>query len=218
MAKAVKAQKTIDAWKAKKWHKIVATKLFQEQLLGETPALEPNMLVGRTVNSNLMILQKDFKRQHVEIMFEVMDVKGDTAYTRIKKYEISPSYVKKTVRRERNRIDDSFAATTLDGMHIRLKPLLLTRFLVKNSVATALRSKARSYILKIVPTQTYDSLVEDLVSYKIQKALWEELKKIYPLRTCEIRVMEVEKKGAKESTSEAAVSPAQEIPVGTEAA
>lgn len=197
MAKGVKAQKTIDSWKAKRWHKILAPKLFQEQEIGETPALEPSMLLGRTVQSNLLLLLKDFKKQHVEITLEVCDIKGNTAFTRVKRYEISPSYIKKTVRREKDRIDDSFSCTTSDGVHVRIKPFVLTRFKTKNSIATAIRAKTKQLLQKMIQKQTYDQLVEDLVTYKIQKTLWEELKKVYPLRTFEIRMMALEKQDGK---------------------
>lgn len=210
MTKAAKAQKTIDSWKAKRWHKILAPKLFQEQEIGETPALEPSMLLGRTVQSNLLLLQKDFKKQHVEITFEVFDVKGNTAFTRVKRYEISPSYIKKTVRRDKDRIDDSFSCTTSDGFHIKMKPFVLTRFKTKNSIITAIRIKTRQLLQKAIQKQTYDQLVEDLVSYKTQKMMWEDLKKIYPLRTFEVRVMEIEKQDGKKAAVEVAAPISEE--------
>ena len=158
MAKAKKATKTIDSWKKKKWHKVLAPGLFQNQVIGETPALEPEMVMGRTVMVNLMHLTRDIKKQNVNVTFEIQKIQGDTAYTELKSYQINPSYIKRSVRRNRNRIDDSFVCKTKDGLMVQLKPFVLTRNLTNKSINTKIRSVAKRVISNYVAQNTYETI------------------------------------------------------------
>ena len=58
-------------WKRKKWHAILAPTPFGEQQIAETLALDPEELVGRTVEINLMHLTKNMKRQNFNMKFKV---------------------------------------------------------------------------------------------------------------------------------------------------
>jgi small subunit ribosomal protein S3Ae len=193
-------QRTVDSWKKKKWHKILAPKIFNETVLGETPALEPNLLMGRTVKTSLMNLTRDMKKQNVDITFEVDQVKGDTAYAHVKTYQVNPAFIKRLVRRNKLRVDDSFTAITKDGIHLQIKPFILTRMGTRKSIGTALRKAARSYIARTLAKTTYDHFVQDLVSQRFQRTLKTSIKNIYNLRTCEIRVMNLLKKGEQGET------------------
>jgi len=197
MAKAKKTQKTVDTWKKKRWHKILAPKLFNEQLLGETPALEPNDLLGRTVSLSLMTLTRDMKRDGVYLTFEVDRVMGDTGFTHIKAFEIKPGSIKRQVKRRKDRIDDSFLCKTADNLTIRMKPFIVTRTSSSNSVGTQLRKITKDYAKATIAKLPYDVLVKDLVTKRFQSQMRHELQKIYPLKTCEIRMCKLELGGKK---------------------
>lgn len=192
MAKAV--EKTIDVWKKKKWHKIVAPKLFNEMIIGETPALEPNTLIGRTIKANMMTLTGDMKKQNIDVTFEIEKVMGDTAYTVLKKFEINPAAVRRFIRRGKNRVDDSFICLTADNRKVRVKPFLVTFSKTTNSVIGALRKRAREFFARAVKSMSYDSLCREIVTYNLQKSMRDNLKRIYPLRVCDVRIMEIYEK------------------------
>ena len=189
MSKAKKLAKPIDIWKKKRWHTILAPKLFNNQVIGESPALEPNMMLGRTVMANLMHLTRDMKNQHVDLTFEVEKIQGDTAYTQLKTYEVNPAYIKRFVRRNRDRIDDSFICKSSDGVLVQLKPFLLTRSLTTKSIATKMRNITRRYLAHYVSQNDYESIARDIVNYRVQRTLVDYVKHLYPLKACEIRVM-----------------------------
>ncbi len=186
-----KLAKPIDTWKKKKWHRILAPRMFNEAVLGETPALEPDMLIGRTVSVNLASLTKDMKRQGTNVLFEVDNVKGDTAYSHIKKLEITYSSIRRQVRRGRNRIDDSFIIKTKDGKDVAIKPFFLTTTMANNSVNTAIRKKAKEFLKNYTVNLSYDALCSDIISNRLQKTMRSEINKIFPVRMCDIRVLEV---------------------------
>ena len=191
MAQPTKVQRTIDIWKKKRWYKLIAPALFNNEVLGESPALDADVVEKRTITANLMTLTRDMKKQHVDVTFEVNKIQGDSAFTEMKRYEINPTFIKRSVRRNRSRVDDSFAAITIDGWKLQVKPFLLTRFSTPKSITTALRKKTRDFIIRAIAKNTRDTILHDVISMKLQRLLRDAVKNIYNLRSCEIRVLDV---------------------------
>ena len=48
----------------KEWYPILAPKIFQNTVLGETYVYEPEQMVGKGITKNLMNLTNDVKRQN----------------------------------------------------------------------------------------------------------------------------------------------------------
>ena len=70
----------------KEWYPILAPKIFQNAVLGETHVYEPGQMVGKSVTKNLMSLTNDVKRQNINIDFEVVNVQNNKAFTDITGY------------------------------------------------------------------------------------------------------------------------------------
>lgn len=181
----------------KMWYSIIAPKLFGEQVLGQTIAFDANVVVGRTVLQNLMNLTNEVKKQNTNIKFEVINVEGDRAKTKLIGYEIVPSSIKRMVRRNNIKIDMSFTIKTADNMNVRIKPLLLTKSDTVKSIATKIRRITQDMITKSAAKVQFDELMSDLVTHKLQNSLRDLIKKVYPLRTCEIRYAGIERTEAK---------------------
>ncbi len=186
----------------KKWYQILAPKEFNETLIGETPSLDPRLLIGKIIRVNLMGITRDMKKQNINMTFRVNGLKENKAETEVTGYKIMPAFIKRIIRRDRNNLHDSFVCKTSDEKNVRLKPLIITvnktKGAVINSLMNALRTNLREYVRKI----TYKELVNELVSHKLQSNLKIPLRKIYPLRSFEIKemILETEKKavGKKE--------------------
>jgi len=187
MAKPVKKLKTADKWKRKKWFTLIAPKLFQERVLGETPASDPDSLLKRTIKMSLMTLTSNIKRQNVNVTFEVDKVQGERAMTHVKAVELAPTSIKRKVGRARDKMDDSFVCTTKDGIMVRMKPLIVTNTKTSNSVKTALRKTMVEGTIRTVATIPYDTLVNDVLSFRFQKALKYALHKVFPIRIIDVR-------------------------------
>lgn len=188
--------------KKKQWYPIIAPKQFDNIVLGETLVYEPSQMMGKTLSHSLMNLVNDTKRQNVNIHFKVVEIDDNKAKTKITGYEIVPSSVKRFVRRDSMKIDISFTCETSDNSLLRVKPLIVTKFDVKGSVAAKLRNNAISFLVKTIKNMGYDDIVNDLISHKLQNAMKESLNKIYPLKVCEIRYLGIE---AREKPQEAKV-------------
>lgn len=200
MAKAKSAIKV----KKKQWVEIVAPKVFNEKVIGESPMVDPAKLIGRPVLVNMMALTNDPKKQNVSLKFTISFIGDNKAKTKSYGYYLSVSFLRRLMRRATTRIDDSFLVETGDKLKVRVKPFMLTRKKVPGSIATALRAETRRYVAKQLSKTPYEQVIGAAAFHKFQRSLSSHLKRIYPLKTCEIRAMyiEKEKKGKKKSKLE----------------
>jgi|TARA_Y100000310_G_C20627282_1_gene786637 ribosomal protein S3AE len=175
----------------KEWYPILAPKLFRNGVLGETHVYEPEKIMGKRLKQNLMNLTNDVKKQGINVSFEVTSVEKDRALTEIIGYKMVQSSIRRFVRRNVGKIDMSFTCSTSDKKKLRIKPLIVTRMAVVGSIATKIRKNAKDYLIKHIGNSTYDVFVGDLINHSLQGTLKKHLSKVYPLRICEIRSMEV---------------------------
>ncbi len=181
--------------KKKRWVEILAPRYFQNQVLGESPVTEPNMLIGRTVTANLMTLTRDMKKQNINMTFRIDSIEGNRAYTSALRYEMLPASIRRLVRRNKDRIDESFVVKTQDGTTIRIKPFILTRTNTSHSLRAELHKRLKKILIETIATLNFETVIIDIVATKLQKFLYDELRRVAPLRTVEIRKLEIQKKG-----------------------
>ena len=193
--------------KKKQWYQIIAPKQFDNIVLGETLAYDPKEMLGKTLSHSLMSLTNDVKKQNINIHFKITDVEDEKAKTTVMGYEIAPSSVKRFVRRNSEKIDSSFNCETSEGIFLRVKILIVTKGSVKGSIAAKLRNFVVSFLSKTIKKITYEELLSELISRKLQALMRENLTKTYPLKVCEIRYLGIE---AREKTQEVKVEVKEE--------
>ena len=186
--------------KKKQWYPINAPNQFNNIVLGETLVYEPKSMLGKTLSHSLMNLKNDVKKQNVNIHFKVVGIDGDRAITSITGYQITHSSVKRFVRRNSEKMDISFACETADNFLLRVKPLILTKSEVKGSVAAKLRNSVVTFVTKTIKNMSYDEIISDLISHKLQDMIKANLNKIYPLKVCEIRYLGIEARDKHQET------------------
>jgi len=186
------AKAAADSKKAKKrkWFPIIAPEAFQSKVIGEVLLEDASVLMNRCVKVNMMQLMGDMKKQSVNVMFKVNDVKDGKAYTQAVKFEISAFSMKRLAKREKDKLSDSFVVKTADGKLVRLKCVMITNAMTNGAVLASLNK------IKL------EQLIIDMVTYKFQKEVREMLHKVYPLRNFDIRVLELETKKKKETVEE----------------
>src|SRR3989338_9986981 len=111
----------------KEWYQILAPKLFNGAVIGETLVYNPQDMLGKNVSENLMNLTNDIKRQNTKVNFEVVNVENNKAITEIIGYMIIPSSIKRLVRKNVEKMDMSFTCSTKDNKNLRIKPLIIAR-------------------------------------------------------------------------------------------
>ena len=192
MAKGAKARAAArrqkDKWKSKRWYSIRAPRNpWSFRVIGETLAEEPEMLIGRNYEIMQNELDGDFSKMHVKIRFRVSDVLGSDAITEFIGHQMMQDHVRRQVRRDRGKIDDTVDVVTEDGFYVRFKPLILTRERVKSSQKNEIRSVARDTILKAGASSTWVSMQKSVMDGELEALIKEEASKISPIRMVMIR-------------------------------
>jgi len=181
MPKAVR-----DKWKLKKWYTVIAPPVFNNAVLGTTPADDPLKLIGRVMEVTLYDLTGDFTQVHVHLFFQIIKVEEDKAYTRFKGHELARDYMKSLIRRRSSKIQGIFNVQTKDGYGLRITAVALTAYRCKTSQKRAIRKIMQNIIVKRAAEMTFDELIQAMLFGDLAQEIFQEAKKIYPLRKVEI--------------------------------
>ena len=177
---------TKDKWKAKSWYTILAPKEFGEAEVGETPAADANDVVGRTVAVAANELVRGRGLNHVKLLFEIKNVAGTTAKTKLAGYEVVRSYIRSIVSRRRKRID-LVKNVTISGEKLRVK--LITMVLGKCYMKQEkdIRNVMEKVLDESLKGKELSEFMTAVLNREIQDAIKEKSKKIFPISTVEIR-------------------------------
>ena len=190
MAKKVITKKIALKKKKKYWVPILATREFDYMEIGESLVAEPSSLVGKKVVVNFMHLTNDIKKQNTKLHFKVKEVKEDKAYTEIVGLEMVEAYIKRVIKKSREKLDDSMQVITKDEVKVQVKSLIITRNQTKGSILALLRKKAREMLIALAKENTYDAFIDMLLTNELQRKMRDTLKKIYPIAVSEIRILQ----------------------------
>jgi ribosomal protein S3AE len=151
-------------------------------------AYEPEEIEGKTIKYDLTRI---LKGKNVLLYLKVK--KQDEKFVAIpNKIELIHSSLTRMVRRGTDYVEDSFIADCKD-YQLKIKPFMITRRKVHNSIRRALRNEAKKEIIEYLKDKKSEIIFEDILKNQLQKPLSLKLKKIYPLSMCEIRVLEIKK-------------------------
>lgn len=175
-----------DKWKLKKWYTVIAPPVFNNAVLGTTPADDPLKLIGRVMEVTLYDLTGDFTQVHVHLFFQIIKVEEDKAYTRFKGHELARDYMKSLIRRRSSKIQGIFNVQTKDGYGLRITAVALTAYRCKTSQKRAIRKIMQNIIVKRASEMTFDELIQAMLFGDLAQEIFQEAKKIYPLRKVEI--------------------------------
>tara|TARA_B100000287_G_C20665584_1_gene791647 strand:- start:1712 stop:2632 length:921 start_codon:yes stop_codon:yes gene_type:complete len=177
------ARRQKDKWKAKRWFSIRAPRNpWSFKVIGETLAEEESMLVGRPYEIMQNELDGDFSKMHVKIRFRIKEVLGTDALTEFVGHDVMKDFVRRQIRRDRGKIDDTVDVVTEDGFFIRIKPFIVTRSRVKASQKQETRSVARDEIIKFCAKSTWIDVQKALMSGSLEEIVTKAVAKIQPVR------------------------------------
>ena len=157
--------------KKKKWFSIYATQDFNNIKIGESLGSEVKDLIGRKIVINLGSLFNDSKKQSINGVFKVKEIKGENAIADIVGYELSAAHLKRIMRRSKDKVEDSFICEIKDNIKVRIKPFILTKTQTKRSILAALKHKTKEFLNETCAKMNYNTLMQNLISNKIQKDL-----------------------------------------------
>jgi small subunit ribosomal protein S3Ae len=182
-----KAKHVRDKWRGKSWYMIVAPPFFGNIELGSVPAEEEKKLIGRVVEATLYDITGDFSHMNMKLFFQVEEMDGKTAKTQFKGHEYSRDYLRSLVRRRTTKVDGLFNLTTKDGYKLRISVSALTLSRIKTSQEKIIRHLMDRIVKEKAAALTLDQFVQEMVLGKIASDIYNQAKKMAPLRHVGIR-------------------------------
>jgi small subunit ribosomal protein S3Ae len=171
----------------KEWYPVVTPPYFGELNVATIPCDSQDKLIGRVVETTLYDITKDFSHHSVKLHFLIANVKEGKAETILKGHEYSADYLRSLVRRGSSRVDGIFNVTSKDGYVTRVSIVAFTRERVKASQERAIRRIMRKIIEDKARDLTYSQLCHEMILGKIGSDVYNEAKKITPLRHVGVR-------------------------------
>jgi small subunit ribosomal protein S3Ae len=151
------------------------------------PAEEQDQLIGRVVEATLYDITQDFSHMYLKMFFQVNELEGKTAKTLFKGHEYSRDYLRSLVRRRTTKVDGLFNLTTKDGYKLRVAVSALTLSRIKTSQEKIIRNIMEKTINQKAAILSLDQFVQEMVLGKIASDVYNEAKKVAPLRHVGIR-------------------------------
>lgn len=180
MARRVKKKIT---GKKKQWINVVAPAMFGGQIIGQAPVYEAEKLLGRKLKVNLMLLTNDIKKQTKFVRLQISEIKNNEAQCIALGYEMSPIALKKVTRRNKNKVNQSFAMLSKDGLKIRIKTHMITQFKTTDVKLKQLQFVLLNEIFEFVTVKKYSEIFSEFLNEQFQMKLRLKLDKIFPLKS-----------------------------------
>lgn len=171
----------------KGWYIINSPSYFGGVAIGSTPCEESDKLIGRVIETTLYDITEDPSQQHLKMLFQVVNLKGEEAETIFKGHEYSPDYLKSLVGRRTTRVDSITKATTKGGYTLRLSVVVFSVARINNAQKTSLRKTINTIVEEKAKNLNFDQFVQEAVLGKIASDIYNEAKKIVPIRHIGVR-------------------------------
>jgi small subunit ribosomal protein S3Ae len=193
-----------DKWRSKRWFTVLAPPYFGNVEIGSIPTDDPTKLIGRVIESTLYDITEDFAHQYLKMHFQITDIGGKKALTTFKGHEYSRDYLRSLVRRRTTRIDAIVNITTKDNFNMRISAAAFTLNRIRTSQEKEIRALMEKKIIEKTSILNFDQFVQEAVLGKIASDIYNEAKKITPLRHVGIRKTKLISKaeGVSETKSE----------------
>ncbi len=189
----------------KRWYTVQAPEQFDRAELGETPADDPEKVLGRTIETTLGDIHNDASENNTKLTFKITEVASDTAYTEFIKHELTRDYMRSLVRRGSSKVEAFITVLTADDYRVQIQPVALTTKSADESQEKAIRRTMIDLVRETAADRTFDDLVDSVVEARLSSAIYNEAKPIYPLRRVEVQKMTLEARpqevAAEEETS-----------------
>src|SRR5213593_695326 len=207
MSKATK--KIRDKWRAKEWYSVFTPSYFGEQNVAVIPSEDPKKLIGRVVETTLYDITNDFSHQSTKLYFLVVSVTGEKCETILKNHEYSTDYLRSLVRRGSTRMDGIFTARTLDNYLTRVYIIAFSHGRIQGSQEHAVRRVMGKIVAEKTQGLTYSQLCHEMVLGKMGSDVYNEAKKVSPLRHVGVRKSKLLSVPLRAAETEAPVAAAE---------
>ncbi|MCL4373807.1 MAG: hypothetical protein M1360_02915 [Candidatus Marsarchaeota archaeon] len=184
-------QKKVDTWKLKKWFTVYAPKEFNNAPLGEMPANDEKVVLGRSINVGLDTITHNPSNAYTKVKFKIVSVDGASAHTKLVQLEQLNSYIRSLVRRYRSITSTVQTLNSKDGTKIVAKIIAITRSRTTHSKIIGMRKEIETFMASYVKDNDIGSIISAINENKLQTELASRLNHIAQVGKVEVRKLEV---------------------------
>ncbi|MDR5656987.1 30S ribosomal protein S3ae [Halodesulfurarchaeum sp. HSR-GB] len=185
----------------KRWYSVLAPEQFDRAELGTTPAIEPEQVIDRTIQTTLGDVVEGGEN-NVKLTFQVNDVGSDSAYTEFSRYELTRDYKRSLVRRGSSKVKAVLTLRTADDHRISVQPVAFTTKVADRSQKEAIRAKMTELVTEAAKERTFEEFLDSIIQGHLSSAIYNEAKTIYPLRRVEVEKAVLDAKPAEVEAEE----------------
>ncbi len=138
------------AKRKKKWFTVIAPEIFNSKEIAEVPAFEPDDLINRPVEVNMMQLTGVHKDQQRKVIFKITKVQGEKAFTDPLKYYLIYGYVQRSSRKFKEKFISVLKIKTKDDRMVKVKFNVL--------VKKKLHQKTRAHTMKELESKAVEKI------------------------------------------------------------
>ncbi len=173
-------QKKLGVKPKKKWFGVLAPEIFNSTEISEVTAFEPENLIGRPVELNLMQITGNPKDQQKKLILKIIGTKGEKAITEPWRYLLVESFIQRTARRYKTRVTLVYSIKTADDKTARIKLFVLIVKDIHQRVRASMIKKIEELIReKVSKTKAHELFMPATID-KISNEIKKEIRKIYP--------------------------------------
>ena len=165
----------------KKWFTALAPEIFKGLELGELPAFEAKNLPGRQIEFSYYVVTGSPRDNHKKAVVEVDEVKGEKAYTKIKKFFLLDSFVQRGSKRFHGNHILVLKVKAKDNKTLKIKYSILTRKTTVRMVMTNVFKEIENQTAQLIAKKTSDSVFAPGYLEKMSADIRKAVKPIYPI-------------------------------------
>ena len=200
-AKAAAGRKAKDKWKMKEWYNVHAPRMFNETVIGETPAADPEFLIGRQSEVTVQCLTGDCAKMHIKLRFKIVGYDGHEAKTELIGHDLTSDYVRRLTRRKKTKTDHVVDVKTADGFVLRLKTMSIADRRIQASQEEGMRAAIAAYLTSYAAENKLADIIKAIISGDMAKDTAKACHAIIPIKRIDMRKSEVLVRGEGEPES-----------------
>ncbi len=187
MAKDRAQKKGKDKWKEKNWYTINAPDYMGGKEISLSIGNSPEAMVGRKIEVPVSDFTGNFKRANAKMIFKVLSCQGSKCTSEFVGHSLSDDYIRRMVRRRKERLDIIKEVATSDNVNMVLKVVIVTDGKLTTSKRADVRKTVEIFLVEKAATMAYGELAKYVIGDEIYGDIVNTTKDVYPIKKIEMR-------------------------------
>lgn len=187
MASDRSQRKSKDKWKEKSWYTVVSPNYLGEKEIAISPSSDENKMIGRIIEVPVSDFTGNFKKANSKIIFKVIACQGKKCSTMFIGHAVSDDFIKRMVRRRKERIDVVRGVETKDGYKMSVKTVIVTDGKLTNTKRVTIRRTIEQFMDDHSKDMDYQDFTRYVIGDEVYNDIVSATKDIYPIRKLEVR-------------------------------